>query len=550
MTDENRCRDVGSRSMNRSQQQSYKHINSILFIMLCVAAVVVTLVVNIAAGRNNYGLEGDEVFSYISSTSMGGFKTICFLEDQTWYDGAYFAHALTATGEERFNIPMVVENQAQDTHPPLFYIFLNLICSVYQGQFSEWFGIGLNIVFLILTEAALYLLLQHYLQNRCLSVLFSMAFCCSMLSVDLVLFIRMYVLLMAITVFQTWYHLRLYEMEMRRSEEAERIRVVWPRYALLAILTIIGSLTHYYYLVWMALIAALYVILLWRERRIRAIRYYIATMIISAAVYVVMYPAVINHLFLKYRGREAVHKFIKGESLFGDVILMFRRVNEALFKGSLLWIVVVLVTITVILICSKLISRKQIVRGLVLAMPIVIYFIGISKASPYVSRRYISPVAPLIYAFIVIWAMRLIACVREQRARLALHILTVCVVLGTTFYIGTPSIKGDSYANRRDAIASIAKQATCCVYLTADDYDWKMWDDYVHYSMFEGLYFIDGRDRDPIVDEQLLAQDNLGIFVDQALDVQETIDYLKQYLPEREYDLVYETANVAYYLAH
>ena len=98
----------------------------------------------IFAGINNYGMEGDEVFSYISATSMGGFKGICYLDDQTWYDADYFKNALTATDEECFNLKMVVENQAMDVHPPLYYIFLNFVASIFAGRFSTWFGIGLK----------------------------------------------------------------------------------------------------------------------------------------------------------------------------------------------------------------------------------------------------------------------------------------------------------------------------------------------------------------------------------------------------------------------
>ena len=91
-------------------------------ILVCLSVIAV-LAVNILAANKNYGLEGDEVFSYISATSMGGFHKICFLDDQTWYNADYFENALEATGRECFNVKMVVDNQSMDTHPPLYYIF-------------------------------------------------------------------------------------------------------------------------------------------------------------------------------------------------------------------------------------------------------------------------------------------------------------------------------------------------------------------------------------------------------------------------------------------
>ena len=183
-----------------------KKMKPYIFGIFLIISITIIVAVSIMAGRNNYGMEGDEVFSYISATSMGGFKKVCFLEDQTWYDASYFSEALTATGRERFNIKMVADNQAMDTHPPLYYIFLNFVCSsIGDGKFSPWYGIGLNIVFGLAVFGGLYLLLQYFLQNKYLALVFSTIFCCSELAVNMVLFIRMYVLLTALVLFQTWF---------------------------------------------------------------------------------------------------------------------------------------------------------------------------------------------------------------------------------------------------------------------------------------------------------------------------------------------------------
>ena len=94
------------------------------FWILVILFNIVIVFMCILTARQSYGMEGDEVFSFISSTAQGGIKGICFVDDQTWYDGSYYYNALVAEGSERFNIPMVFENQAMDTHPPLFYVFL------------------------------------------------------------------------------------------------------------------------------------------------------------------------------------------------------------------------------------------------------------------------------------------------------------------------------------------------------------------------------------------------------------------------------------------
>lgn len=511
------------------------------FPVLMILSILLVIVVSVAAGKNNYGMEGDEVFSYISSTAMGGFKQICFLEDQTWYDASYFENALTATGEERFNIKMVVDNQAMDTHPPLYYLFLNFICSFFEGEFSVWFGIGLNIFFLILAGTGLYLLMQYFLKNRYMSLLLSLIFCCSYLSINMVLFIRMYVLLTALVLFQSWYHLKFYDYVMKSEDEVPYKKHIM-QYLVMIMLTVLGGLTHYYFLVYQCLIAFVYVLKLWKNKNTGVFRY-AGTMAVSGILYVCLYPAMINHVFLKYRGREAVHKFLKEGTLFGAVISMLSEFDKELFKGWLIPLLILLFFITAVLLVRKRIKGKAVAEGLLLALPCLIYFFGISKASPYVSIRYVSPVAPLFFAVIVVWAKYLIdhAGVGAVRQKFGYAAVVLLLFLSTFYFLQEP-IKNSYFAERKEVVDELAQEADFCVYITGDEYNWKMWEDYVNYPEFKGLFFIDGRYMNPITDEKLKNTDKLVIYVDKALDLEKINNYLKTYLAVRNYEIKYETA--------
>lgn len=513
-----------------------------LFLFFIILAAGIMTAVYITAGRNNYGMEGDEVFSYISSTAMGGFKQICFLDDQTWYHAEYFKDALTATGEECFNIKMVVENQAMDTHPPLYYLFLNFVCSVFSGQFSVWFGIGLNIFFMILAGISLYLLLQYFLNNRFMALFLSMVFCCSELSVNMVLFIRMYVLLMALVVFQSWYHMKLYDRVLA-EENGFTIKRHVKHYLLLMLITILGALTHYYFLIYQCLIAAIYVLGLWLHKRYRDVFRYIGTMAVSGGIYVCLYPAMLNHVFFKYRGREAVHKFLKEGTVFGDVISMFGEFNDQLFKGWLLPICLLLLLLTAFLIIRKKVEWRAVGRGLILILPSFIYFFGISKASPYVSIRYVSPVAPLLFTALAVWAKYLTEHMNVKALWQRRSCMAVCLILFlTSFYFFDSPVKSSYFAERKAVVDELAREADYCVYITADEYNWKMWEDYVNYPLFEGLFFIDGRYKNPITDDKLKEQDRLVIYIDKALDQNEIYEYLKEYLSLSDYEIKYETS--------
>ena len=66
-----------------------------------------------------------------------------------WVPGQAYMDYVTASANSTFNYASVYYNQRGDVHPPLYYMLLHTICSVFQGRFSKWFGLGLNIACLL-----------------------------------------------------------------------------------------------------------------------------------------------------------------------------------------------------------------------------------------------------------------------------------------------------------------------------------------------------------------------------------------------------------------
>lgn len=522
--------------------------NNLQFIILIFFIFCFLSVLYIFAASQNYGMEGDEVFSYISSTSMGGYKGICYLDDQTWYDGSYFQNALTATGEERFNYKMVVENQAMDTHPPFYYLLLNFVTSIFPGQFSRWFGIGLNIFLMFFVWLGLYLLLEYFLHKRYLSAFLSTLFCCSYLAFSMVLFIRMYVLLMAICLFQAWYHLKLYAK--MQGNAPLLFRQHWKSYIILMLLTICGAWTHYYFIIYQGLISCLFCgTLLIKKKQPNMFRYIIC-MAVSAVLYTLLYPASLNHLLFKYRGRDAVHKFLSGSSLFGEVFSMLRSYNERQYHGMLFGIVILLSIITLLLLFKHRLSLSTISKGCLLLLPLLIYFFGISKASPFIALRYITPVAPLLFAFIAVWAFRLLehSALKPNVIRISTVFICIAFILICGYWWKSP-LKENFYSEKRVKIEELSKISDNCIYVTGDEYNWKMWEDYIYYPLFDSLFFIDGQKKNPIQNERLSSQKNIVVFIDSALEQEEILKYLSESLPFTSYELMYTAQYNYIYLA-
>lgn len=517
-------------------------------ILVCLIFGVLSVAYMMAA-LINYGMEGDEVFSYISSTSMGGYKGICYLEDQTWYDADYFRSALTADGEERFNYGMVVENQAMDTHPPFYYLLLNFIISLFPGYFSRWFGIGLNIFLMFFVWAGLYLLIEYFLHRRYPAAFFATLFCCARGTFSLVLFIRMYVLLMAVSVFQSWYHLKLWDRIRAEGEMPYGKNRKW--WVILAVLTIIGAWTHYYFIIYQCLIAGVFCASLLFQKKYLAMLRYMGCMAASAVFYILLYPAALTHLFFKYRGRDAVHKFLKGSSLMKEVWSMLGSYSEGMFHEMLLPIGGILAIGTIWLLVGRRIRAVSVFRGFLLMTPACMHFFIISKASPFIAVRYIAPVMPVFFAAIMILAYQILKRMRiEKKTRCILAGVLSLMLIPICAYLWQSPLKELFYAEKRNVIYELSEKSDYCVYVTGDEYNWKMWEDYIYYPLFDGLYFIDGNKKKPIEDPTLSAGDSLVVFIDSALNAEEILEYLGEFLPHEIWEPVYQAQYQDIYFAH
>lgn len=96
----------------------------------------------------------------------------------------------------------------------------------------------------------------------------------------------------------------------------------------------------------------------------------------------------------------------------------------------------------------------------------------------------------------------------------------------------------------------LAEKTDYCVYITGDEYNWKMWEDYIYYPQFKGLFFIDGNKQAPITDKILLKQKAATIFIDTALNKDDMVKYLSKYLPFKSYDIMYTTPYTYIIWAH
>ena len=124
-------------------------------------AALLALMANIGARKDGFDI--DEFFTYGLANSYH--QPFLNAETGHWISGKAFSDYLTASGHAHEYLN-VYENQIADVHPPLYYLFVHAVCSVFRNPpFTKWTGIGLNLFFFSLTQLGLLLLSARLLSD-------------------------------------------------------------------------------------------------------------------------------------------------------------------------------------------------------------------------------------------------------------------------------------------------------------------------------------------------------------------------------------------------
>ena len=124
-------------------------------------AALLALMASIGAKKDGFDI--DEFFTYGLANSYH--QPFLNAETGRWISGKAFSDYLTASGHAHEYLN-VYENQIADVHPPLYYLFVHAVCSVFRDPpFTKWTGIGLNLFFFSLTQLGLLLLSARLLSD-------------------------------------------------------------------------------------------------------------------------------------------------------------------------------------------------------------------------------------------------------------------------------------------------------------------------------------------------------------------------------------------------
>ena len=312
-------------------------------------------------------------------------------EEPVWITDRQFQDYVTVDGSDAFDYLSVYFNVKDDNHPPVHFMLLHTMSSVFQRTLSPWLGCTINLVCLGIT---LWLLLRLGRQladifdlegkGRQLGILAVLLYGMSTGALAGVLLIRMYCLLSCLCV-------ALFSVHVKKWKNREFDK---KNKGLIA-LTVLGFLTQYFFLFYCILLAAVTAVILLYHRRKKEFLCYVRSMVIAAVIGLGLFPFAISDVFSSGRGTEALENLASGLSGYGQRLLSFgqiladRTVGGPLFLGGC--------AVGVILLLGQLIRTIRAGKLELTAMsviPVVGYFLLASRMSPYLVDRYIMPLFP------------------------------------------------------------------------------------------------------------------------------------------------------------
>lgn len=398
---------------------------TVLILGICIL-LQIALVVSFAAEKEGYFIDEVLSFSLSNRPETGFFEP----SPNTWLDKEWYLTNVAVQEDTKFDYVNVYYNQKQDVAPPLFYVLLHSVCSMFPRQLSHWMGIGVNLIFYIGCMILLFCLGTQILKDKKAGILLSFLFGITYGAINSAIFIRMYMQATFFLLAHMYVYLRYFE-----TEEVSKQGYVW-----LGITAVLGSLTQYYFFIAAVFLGCWYTVkFLYEKRKNELIRYYL-TIVLSAVCAVAIFPPMIWHVLKSGRGVEAFENFANANGYFANLKEMFQIINAQLFGGLLPILAVLLLGVAIW--GHKLQKREYTIEKkywIPIAITCVGYFMTVTKVAPYQTDRYLMPIYPLVYTLVAGGAYLVLReCTTKKKALLLCLLvfgaLSIKQVSTTPFY--------------------------------------------------------------------------------------------------------------------
>ena len=405
----------------------------------------VVIVIGLFIMSQKEGMDFDEIgtFGLANNTFQLDIKDFNESEVFTEYGGEELLLKYTAVKEgEEFNVGNVFFNQKMDTHPPLYYLIVNFICSIRKGTFSMWYGLIINLFFMVILFWEMRYLFNLVIEDELISTILSLLAFFTYGFVNEIVFIRMYVMLSSISmafVILIINTINSYEVVgananiVGASNASPLLKNKLRLVLLFFILCVLGILTQYHFMILAFYFSLVLGIFLISKKEFKLLACFVLAGVLAIGVSILIFPGMINHMF----GETSLHalngnQFQSTSRKFYEMIMTIQRS----FFGVGIWPYFVILILALILIIVKRRININSIRNAIVdnkwffifLLCCILYFNIITIASKYSFARYLYNIYPLILVCIIAAPYLLFKNIMPSFKYLSLALLLLLVI--------------------------------------------------------------------------------------------------------------------------
>ena len=494
------------------------------FIIITIVLILQSIIF-LTVGMNKSYIHMDEAYSL----GLASYDKVEIQDNQdfynNWHSKEYYEDYLIVNENEVGKYEQVYENQKNDVHPPLYYLFLRIFMGFNKNSFSMWPGIILNIIIFLFITVFMYLILQKIFNNQTNSkekaIILSFISSITMSSLTNVIYIRMYALSSLNILITTYLHLKLLDTKKANIENL----------ILIGISALIGSLTHYYYLFYLAMLYILFAIKYIKEKNYKTLINYTLTMSIAGIVSLLIFPYSIQHMFFGYRGQGFISNLLNIPQFLNNIKDYLIKINTFVFNKLLFTILIIMALIAVILLIKKRkILKEKNKYMMYIILPTLFYFLLVSIASPWIELRYVMPICSLIFVIVLYYSYNIISNLfDEKKSNIIICILLIVILVSPFVFNLQPEV---AYADKKEIVEKLSTELNLPTLYLFNSQNNRFLDDILLFAKLEKSYIAKDikctEDNIKQILEKINTSKGLIIFINEGQENDELLNVIKK----------------------
>ena len=443
--------------------------------------LIIQTIIFIIVGANKSYIHMDEAYSL----GLASYDKVEIQDNENfyniWHDGKYYEDYLCVNDDEIGQYKQVYENQKNDVHPPLYYLILRFAMGFHKNSYSKWPGIIINMIIYAFVTIFMYLILTKILKDKYKykekSVIIAMVSSLVLSSITNVIYIRMYALSTLNVLIITYLHLILLEKK----------EIDYKLLIFIGVSALVGSLTHYYYLFYLAMMFIMFAIKYIKEKRYKELIAYIVTMCIAGVTSLIIFPYSIKHLFFGYRGQGALSKLTQISEFLKSIKMYIKKFNRHTFNGLLFILLALIVGLGI----YKKVNKKKIFENKnqyikYIAIPTAFYTLLVSLSAPWIELRYIMPVCGLVFILIIYLLENVLENIFNEKN--VFRVLAVCLAIILITPIIFKMEPEEEFLDKRDIVEEVQNELNVPTIYMFNSNENRFLDDILLFSKLDNSY--------------------------------------------------------------